>query len=275
MNTLKSILVLVLISCTVNQVFAQKTLKIRVTDWPPHYYQDKYGNWTGLDVELVKALVETAGFKAKFVERPWSRAFLQLKKGDLHLMANLELRPERTEYLHYIGPEHPQVMILCVKKKNQSFSIKSLDDMVTVSNREKKKFGYQQDIFYSSEFDLKMKMEPEFKKCFENITKAEFNLRKTGKGRILGFFDLAFSLAYRIENDPAFKELALYKYILSRTYAFYGVSKKGVEIQDVVKLYEAYEKLITEGTIQRIRNKWEKKVFPGEFNPWKLKSFSK
>ncbi len=272
MKSLKSILVILFILCNAYQVSAQKTLKIRVTDWPPHYYQDKDGNWTGLDVELAKVLVETAGFKAKFVKLPWSRGLYQLKKGELHLMTNLELRPERTEYLHYIGPEHPQVMILVVKNENRSLSIKKLDDMVTICNKEKKRFGYQQDIFYSSEFDLKMKTEPEFKKCFHNITKAEFNLRKTQKGRILGFFDLSFSLAYRIKYDPAFKELALYPYIISRTYAFYGVSKKGVEIHDVVKLYVAYEKLISNGTIEHIRKRWENIVFSGEFNPWESKN---
>ncbi|MCP3876757.1 MAG: amino acid ABC transporter substrate-binding protein [Desulfobacteraceae bacterium] len=273
MNTFKVAVVTLFILLNATQIFSQTVIKIRVTEWPPHYYNDKKGNWAGLDVELAKTLVEASGFKSEFVKRPWSRALAELKRGTLHLMTNLELRPERAEYLHYIGPEHPQVMTLLVNKKNKSFSIKSLDDMVAVCKKEKKQFGYQRDIFYSPEFDLRMKTDQRFKECFQCVTSAEFNLRKTQAGRILGFFDLGFSLAYRIKHDPSFEDLTLYQYVISRTYAFYGVSKKGVEIQDVVKLYDAYEQLISQGTIQRIRKKWENKVFTGSFNSWESKDF--
>ncbi len=156
---------------------------------------------------------------------------------------------------------------MIVKNKNRSFRIENLDDMVSICNRENRAFGYQQDLFYSTEFNFRIKTDPKFINCFEAISNTVPNFDKTKNDRILGFFELAFPLTYTINNDSDYMGLALHKYILSKSSSFFGVSKKGVDIKDVVKLYAAYEKLISNGTLQRIRNEWGDKVF-GEHSPW-------
>ena len=62
-----SILILVLLflfPCFQDNVAAaDEVINIRVTDFPPNYYKDENGNWTGLGVELSSIIVKTAGFK--------------------------------------------------------------------------------------------------------------------------------------------------------------------------------------------------------------------
>ena len=48
------------------------TLTMGWENWPPYQYQTN-NTLTGLDIELIKAIVEHMGYKISFKERPWKR----------------------------------------------------------------------------------------------------------------------------------------------------------------------------------------------------------
>ncbi len=85
-------------------------IKLRVIEFPPFYYQDENGQWTGLEVELAEALLKEAGLKPEYVPLPWSRALKSMEVGEAELMMNLVKTPEREEYMHFIGPERTSRM---------------------------------------------------------------------------------------------------------------------------------------------------------------------
>jgi len=255
MNSIKqSLIIFLILIWNSTPVFTQEVLKIRASDWPPQYYKDKNGKWTGLDIELGKALVKEAGFVPKVVVRPWSRSLDELKAGTLHVMMNLSITEERLEFLHYLGPERYSEMVVVVKKDNVNLPLNNLDDFCKLYKQKRKKFGIQNDAFYSLELNTRLKDDSEFARCFQYIAKPELNLKKTVNNRILGFIDDKVTMNYKIRTNAQYRELAVQGYVVSREPVFFGISKK-ITIDTLKKLYAAYERLVAKGIIEEIRNK--------------------
>ncbi|MCP4348432.1 MAG: amino acid ABC transporter substrate-binding protein [Desulfobacterales bacterium] len=250
--------ILIVFFCCASQAFAQQIIKVRVTHWPPQYYQDENGNWTGTDVELGRALVEASGFKPEFHAEPWARSVESIKAGKLHLIMTFAMKPERDDFVRWLGPERQIEICLVVKKGNESLPIKNLDDMITVSKDKNMMFGQQRGAFWSENFNKKLETDSQFKDCFDIVPLSELNLKKTLYGRIIGFFEDKLAIKYQIRNDPDYKGLAIHPYVLDSRPTFFAVSRKGVDLKTFGKLLEAYEKLVKDGTMQRIRDRWTK-----------------
>ncbi len=232
------------------------TIVARVWDFPPQYYKDASGNLTGIDVELGRALVEAAGQRIEFVERPWSRALNDMKYGGLDLMMNLSITPERAEYMYFIGPERITRMVLIVKQGDENLPIQNMDDLAMVSEKEGKKIGIQQDAVYSGEFNERLN-DPGFAGHFDSIADANLHPRKVAEGRILGFFELENTASYQLKHNPFYNGLALHPFVLQEDKVYFGVSKK-VSPYILERLRQAYERLEKDGTFDKIRNKvWD------------------
>jgi polar amino acid transport system substrate-binding protein len=229
-------------------------LRLRVTEYAPASYRDANGQWTGLDVELARAMVEKAGFKLEFVELPFSRGLMELEDGTSQLMANLSQTPERAQFMAWIGPERTTKMGLVVKEGNEQWPIKTLDDLVTLCTEKKTNFGIQKDVFYSNEFNTRMQ-DPNFSRCFEYVADGELNPEKVLNARILGFFEETHNMRYQIASNPRYKGLALHAFILNSEEVYFGVSLKGVSPDKLAKLRAAFAALEKDGTLEAIRNR--------------------
>ncbi|MCP4298665.1 MAG: amino acid ABC transporter substrate-binding protein [Proteobacteria bacterium] len=232
-------------------------MKVRVSDWPPLYYQDSNNNWTGVDVELARALVTAAGFQPKFYPQSWARGQESIKRGDIHLVPGMGIKEERKDFALWVGPMRKVTVVLIVKKGNESLPIRSLDDMVAVCKKQKKKFGQNRKAFWSKAFNTRLENDPAFAKCFEVTPKSDLIFRKTNEGRILGFFYELIGAKYNIKTDKNYQGLAVHPFVLDSRSSFFGISKKGVDAPTLYKLYDAHEQLLLDGTLRRIQRNWE------------------
>lgn len=237
---------------TVPVANAAETINIRVATYPPQYYKDQNGNWTGIDVELARALVIEAGFTPDFIDAPWSRALEEMKSGRLHLMTTLSKTPERSTYMYWIGPERESKMALVVKKKDQSLQIESLDDLITLAKSKNIKIGMQQDIYYGQPFATSI-IERDFSQHFESVTDAKLNPRKNLAGRIIGFFEDKLTMQYQIETNKDYAGLAVHSFTMNTENLYFGISRK-VPVEWIRRLESAYERLVSSGELERIRN---------------------
>jgi len=252
------LLIFVYLCFSARYVSAQNVVTVRVAEFPPVYFKDEEGHWTGLSVELAEAIILAAGLKPEWVELPWSRALLQLKQGNLMYMTNLYNTESRSMFLHWVGPLRVSKMSLFVQQENKSLDITTLDDFITVCHEQKKQFGIQRDIKYPDAFVLRMSDDSEFRNCFEVVPNVSFNIKKTAKNRILGFFESGFEMEYQIRTDPEFTNLVAHPFVFSSESStlFHGVSKKAVSLELLKKLQDGYVQCIEDGTIRRIVQKW-------------------
>ncbi len=241
----------------INPLHAEsKIIKVRVSDLPNYSYRDARGIWTGLEVELARALITEAGYRPEFFPQPWGRGLESIRNGDIHIIPGCAITEDRKAFMLWIGPMYRIVVGLIVKKGTESMPIASLDDMLTVAKKQGKKYGYIRDTFWSKAFNDRLKNDPEFASCFETISQQDLNVRKTIEGRILGFVAEKQLFEYRIQNDAVYSGLASHTFILDSRPTYFGISKKGVDPQTLNNLYAAYEKLTLDGTIKKIRAKW-------------------
>ncbi len=231
-------------------------LLVRVPDKdsPPFYYHDATGQWTGLEVELARALVEGAGFIPEFVGLPWSRALDSMKTGEIHLMMNVSNTPERSEYMAWIGPERMSRMILAVRKEDAALPIQTLDDLVAIAQARGSKFGIKQDTYYSAEFNARLE-DPQFAQWFETVSDELLNPSKVASGRTLGWFQDEALVRYTIAHDPAGANLVVHPFALREEEVYFGISKAGVSAQMLNLLQEAFLRLEQDGTLAALRDR--------------------
>ncbi len=258
----KTLFVLILLFCMT--AYSQETLKIRVTEWPPVYYQDKSGQWTGLDVELIRIILKRAGLKATFDNRPWIRGLKELEYGKIHIMLNMSKTKERSAYTYWIGPiRKDKNMCVVLKKGIKKLPINSIDDLVTMSKKYSKQFGLQRGGFYSKKFNERLNKDPEFSEHFADVGDIYTNVKLTLYGRILGFVESPFNMAYLIKNDQRFKNLSIHPFRFKKgdeiEDIYFGVSKAGVNKHTLKKIQDAYEIYKKDDTLKKIVRKWNNK----------------
>lgn len=232
---------------------ATDVVKFRVTDYAPASYKGADRQWTGIDVEIAKAVVEKAGFTIEFTELPFARGIKEVEDGSIQMMANLSKTDERSKFLTWIGPERTTKMGLVVKAGNEQWTIKNLDALFALCAEKKTHFGIQSDVFYSKEFNDRL-ADPAFSGCFEVVADSELNPDKVLKDRILGFFEETNNMRYQIATSPRYKGLALHSFILNSEDVYIGVSLKGASPEMAAKLQAAFDELQKDGTLDKIRN---------------------
>lgn len=232
---------------------SRSTIVVRVADYPPQYYQDETGQWTGLDVELARALVLEAGFTPEFIAAPWGRALEEMKLGHLQLMTTLSKTPERSTFMHWIGPERISRMVLVVKKSDEQIPISSFAELVAIAKERKTKVGMQYNVFYGHDFAEQL-MNPEVAGYFEPVAQSILNPRKTRAGRILGFFEEKLSMQYQIKHDAEYQGLATHSFTLLEEEVFFGVSRT-VPNETLNRLRDAFQRLASSGRLDSIRTK--------------------
>ncbi len=251
----KKCFLIILITFLSISLFCEK-IKVRVTNYPPQYFRDANGKWTGIDIELAEAIILKAGYTPEFVELPWSRALKDIEEGNIDMMMNLSKTDERSNFLNWIGPERHSKMIIVVNKVNTNMKINKIDDLVILAKKMNINFGIQSDAFYSEDFNEILK-DPIFKPYFETVPKSETNYRKLKSKRLLGFFEEALTATDQIKNNPDYNEFCIHSFQISSDPVYFGISKK-LSTLNYEKLKKAFDQLEKSGELKKIRDKYYK-----------------
>lgn len=90
----------------VGQAFAKaeaKTLTIGWDDYPPMQMQED-GQLAGIDIEIVAAVVQGAGYRPEFIKLPWARQMSDLKSGLLDIAMSASVTKERQPFVAWTLP---------------------------------------------------------------------------------------------------------------------------------------------------------------------------
>lgn len=94
----------------------------------PFSVQDTYGNMTGFDIDIIRAIGEVEGFRVNFFKEPWQTIFTSVESGktDMALSA-ISYKPERAEKYnlsnsYFYNPS-------AIMYKNPQLNIKGIADL--------------------------------------------------------------------------------------------------------------------------------------------------
>ncbi|UTY56621.1 transporter substrate-binding domain-containing protein [Massilia sp. erpn] len=108
------------------------SLKMAPEQWPPYIYRDARARLTGLDLELVTAIMHEAGCTLLIQqELPSARRQLMFQNGNLDLMLAANSTPERRAYARFSVPYRYEIVGLFTTpgKLKQYQQISSFDDV--------------------------------------------------------------------------------------------------------------------------------------------------
>ena len=95
---------------------------------PPYSFQDDYGNLQGIDIDAIRAIGETQGFKVEFYQEPWVQMFNTVEAGTRDMaLAGIAYTPDRVSKYGLSDPYFFSPSALMYK--NPDLKIEKLEDI--------------------------------------------------------------------------------------------------------------------------------------------------
>ncbi len=226
-------------------------IMIRVTEYPPQYFQEN-GQWKGLAIELAEALLGETDCKPVYRMQPWKRALESMRTGIIDMQLNLSITDERKEFMYFIGPQRDESMILAVAE-DSNYEINSLEDIKKLPGR----IGIQQGAYYGDEFKTKFEKDKVFARHFYSVTNAKQLALMFREKRIIGFAIDQYELFHKTKTIDIFKGLKAHQFIINQNFVYFGLSKKSVSSQLLDKLNKAYDSARAKGKFEKVLKRYK------------------
>lgn len=251
----RMILLLMLLLLPLAAESADRTLRVmRYTeDVAPWFFVAEDGSLAGAAVEMVELLAAEADLEATYCVLPWSRGLHYLQTGEVDLVLHLSRNEEREAYIHFLGVMGEEQSVLLLGPNHGGLRIEGLDDLALPG----RKWGIEQDYFYSREFNTRLASDEAFRAHFyTNAGGGCGNLDRVRRGRLTGMVGDLVILRHALrESADGGNFTLLAPPFFSRTPMYIGISRK-MPNDKAMRLQNAYHLLTGRRAFQAVLGKW-------------------
>ena len=232
---------------TPNLSSGAQTAIVAFSEFPP-YKMIVNGKQTGIDVDILQEISKQMDLTLDFKNGTLEECLMMMKQGQADLMTSLLRRAEREPYIHYVQPRYRarSDKVFYVLQKHQK-TIRIYDDLKTL------KIGVKGGTNYAPAFDSDKELD---KLPAPSI---KINIAKLVAGQIDTF------ITTDSEGDYWIKTLGLQDRITKAPFKFQqldpiymGISKKSAFTGEAKRFGRILKKLVDEGVVQRIIEKYVK-----------------
>lgn len=185
--------------------------------WRPFMYMADNAQLTGLDVQLIKAVVARMGCTLTFVQLPFKRHLLELRAGRIDLATSVQWTAEREQFAYFSKPyRDAQVRLLLRAGQAEHWPLARLEDLRPQAFR----LGVTRGYFYGEQF-ARLSAEPG-RVQIEDAISDEVNLKRLLAGRIDGLLADPLAVASlgpaagQVEQHPLVLHASVFHFIGSR-----------------------------------------------------------
>ncbi|MBF0238400.1 MAG: amino acid ABC transporter substrate-binding protein [SAR324 cluster bacterium] len=222
--------------------------------WEPYQLKDNTGNYSGLDIDIVKAAFETSDCTLEFKEMPWKRVLLSIKEGAIQIGMGASQLPEREPFSYFSLPYRDESFTLFIEKGgNEKYKLVQLDDVIKYDLH----LGTVRGYFYGRQFEDALK-NPKFKVLIEEVTDDETNLKKFEKGRIKAFFMDPYMATDLLRKQNMLNKVERSHITLVTGTIHFMLSKKSATPEMLKRLNEGLQRIKTNGILEKINQKYLK-----------------
>ncbi|WP_185964503.1 substrate-binding periplasmic protein [Aliikangiella marina] len=168
-------------------------LKYGWNQWPPLQYVNNNQEVKGIQIEFVKAIVESLGCELTLVERSWNEVINGIENGDIDFTANASVTTARKSYAYFSLPYRKDLFSIWVKREDKAlYSRNTLAEF----KQTKVKLGLIKNQYYGPLVES-LKSDPSFS---QNITLFDTNnalLASFINSEIDAMIEDPFVMAYR------------------------------------------------------------------------------
>ena len=218
--------------------------------WEPYQYM-QLDKVTGLDIQLLTAILNNMDYEVEFLERPWARQLVEIKMGKIDLTGGASKTPEREQYAYFSEPYRTESVVLYIlKEKAGKIKISSLDQIAGSSF----KLGVTRDYYYGEEYE-KLLENPAFRRNLQEVTDEEINYKKLIGGRIDGFLGDPIVSTRGLKKNRLFSKVHVQFEVYSDD-IYVMFSKKSTSPALVAKFNKSLSELKANGIHKGILNKY-------------------
>jgi polar amino acid transport system substrate-binding protein len=213
-------------------------------DYPPYNFIDDIGIKTGLDTDIVKAVLSylKISYSLNFVS--WKELLDALNNDKLDLAYQFVGYPERFEQYEMVGPIRSSKTVFAVHKFSNIYSFTSLKDLKTLT------IGYINGWSYTPEFDSANFLDKDPANNYEELIK---RLIKRRDDLIIGDIRVIEYIAKTINAYDSIRFLPEILREAPRYVAFPKQKKKNAQM-----FQEGLEAIKKNGSYDIILKRWEK-----------------
>lgn len=257
MKPLSTLLSLVLAVSVLSTAYAQATtspLIAGVADNPPSSWQEN-GSWRGMNIEIYQALAKASGLAVGFANLLGAPGVENLKNGACSILAEVAKSEEQAADMHFLGPYGHRDQVLVVRREDlPALQVDNLQMLLTQSRARGLKVGIEREVFYGSEFKLRLEKDPAFQASFEYVND-QLAEKMNGK-QLLAYLASRPLAVHAIRHNREFANLAIHPFTVNRTPLYLAVSKS-VAPETLTRLQQAMATLTKDGSFAAIAAKWE------------------
>nr|WP_307772741.1 transporter substrate-binding domain-containing protein [Aeromonas hydrophila] len=131
--------------------WAQESLLVGWSSWHPFSFRDQQQQLQGLDIDLLEAIFNRAGFHANYSEMPWARVLRELEFGTIQLTMSANQTAERDLYARFTLPYRNEETVLLIRRQDKGRwqEITQLSDLLS---RPDFTIGLLRDFDYGTDF---------------------------------------------------------------------------------------------------------------------------
>jgi polar amino acid transport system substrate-binding protein len=238
-------------------IYAESTCQFIMgyEQWKPYSYTNESNKVTGLDIELVQAIISNLGCKLTFQELVnWRRLLWSVEHGVVHIAAAADFTKERARWAYFSKPYRTsKVVMFVLKGTSKKYPFLSLD---TICNSDFK-IGVSRGVYYGEHFNKLMK-NPDFRKNIQEITMDKQNLKKLLNKRIDGFLEDSFAGMDLIRSNQVVDKIEIHPVHVNFADQYLLLSKKSVTPDMVDRINKSLAEIKAQGTYDKIINKYLK-----------------
>jgi len=178
-----------------------RPLTVGYEDWPPYQYEKttRHGKLTtGLDVEMLEAIMGELGCSIKWVRMPWVQHLKALKSGEVDLAMAASYSLERSQFAYYTEGYRDEIIALFVQRdKREAYPAKSLRELFR--GPFKFKLGIEQGFIYGGELES-LRTDPKYKDRVITATLLQDNIKDLAEKTIDGFLGDPIAVWYALRD---------------------------------------------------------------------------
>ena len=235
---------------------AQESLVVGWVNWQPFSFRNEQQQLRGLDIELLNAIFQRAGYQAKFSEMPWARVLHELEFGTVQLAMSANITAERQQYARFSHPYREEETAIVIRRQDAErwHGITTLEQLINTPDFH---IGVLKGFDYGNTFRQLM-ARPELQPRLQMRLRQEQLLKMLQGGRIQGFILDPHGLQEWQGNDELQNEL----HILLRielTPVRLMLSKKSTTEAQLQRINQAIDQLKQSPDYQHILERY---LFP-------------